>query len=46
MSEKETVAATAAERSRWLPALDTWAVLAALLAAALVRFGAIKHVPW
>jgi hypothetical protein len=26
--------------------LDTWAVLIALLAAALIRFGLIRHVPW
>lgn len=26
--------------------LDTWAVLLALLAALLVRFGIIKTVPW
>jgi hypothetical protein len=26
--------------------LDTWAVLLALLAAALIRSGAIAHVPW
>jgi hypothetical protein len=26
--------------------LDTWAVLVALLAAALIRFGVIPHVPW
>jgi len=26
--------------------LDTWAVLLALLAVVLVRFGAIPHVPW
>ncbi len=26
--------------------LDTWAVLLALFAAALVRLGAIQHVPW
>jgi len=26
--------------------LDTWAVLLALLAAALIRLGAIAHVPW
>ena len=26
--------------------LDTWAVLLALLAAALIRFGLIPRVPW
>ena len=26
--------------------LDTWAVIIALLAAALVRFGVLPHVPW
>lgn len=26
--------------------LDTWAVLIALLAAALIRFGLFPHVPW
>jgi hypothetical protein len=26
--------------------LDTWAVLLALLVAALIRFGVIPHVPW
>jgi hypothetical protein len=26
--------------------LDTWAVLVALLAAALIRFGIIPRVPW
>ena len=26
--------------------LDTWAVIVALLAAALVRFGVFPHVPW
>jgi hypothetical protein len=26
--------------------LDTWAVLAAFLAALLIRFGVIKHIPW
>lgn len=26
--------------------LDTWAVLIALLAAALIRFGLISRVPW
>ena len=26
--------------------LDTWAVLLALFAAALIRLGAIQHIPW
>ena len=26
--------------------LDTWAVLFALVAAVLIRFGVIPHVPW
>jgi hypothetical protein len=26
--------------------LDTWAVLAAFLAALLIRFGVVKHIPW
>ena len=26
--------------------LDTWAVSLALLLAVLVRFGAVKHIPW
>jgi len=39
-----------AERSRRFKrldfSLDTWAVLAALALAAIVRFGLLKHVPW
>jgi hypothetical protein len=35
-------------RSRLIPrlSLDTWAVLIAILAAVLIRVGAIPHVPW
>jgi hypothetical protein len=33
------------EKRRGL-SLDTWAVLAAFLAALLIRVGAIKHIPW
>jgi hypothetical protein len=25
---------------------DTWAVLAAFIAALLIRFGVVKHIPW
>jgi hypothetical protein len=34
----------APKRSRF--SLDTWAVVFALVAALLVRFGVIKHIPW
>ena len=32
--------------NRWKLSLDTWAVLAAFLAALLIRVGVLKHVPW
>jgi len=32
--------------SRWKPSLDTWAVLAAFLAALLIRAGVFKRIPW
>jgi hypothetical protein len=35
-----------AVRRKWLLSLDGWAVVAALLAALLIRVGAFKHVPW
>jgi hypothetical protein len=35
-----------AAAKNWLLSLDTWAVIAALLAALLVRGGVIKHIPW
>jgi hypothetical protein len=31
---------------RWKLSLDTWAVLAAFLAALLIRAGVFKHIPW
>jgi hypothetical protein len=31
---------------KWLLSLDSWAVLAALLAALLIRAGALRHIPW
>ncbi len=30
----------------WLLSLDSWAVVAALLAALLVRAGVFRHIPW
>lgn len=33
-------------QSGWRLSLDTWAVLAAFLAALLIRVGVLKHVPW
>jgi hypothetical protein len=32
--------------SRWKLSLDTWAVLAAFLAALLIRAGVFKHIAW
>lgn len=32
-------------KSRLL-SLDTWAVLAAFVAALLIRIGVVKHIPW
>jgi hypothetical protein len=33
-------------RKTWLLSLDSWAVLAALLAALLIRAGVFTRVPW
>lgn len=41
-AEEKTVRAG----SRWKLSLDTWAVLAAFLAALLIRLGVLKQVPW
>ena len=42
MSEQPQATATSSPRL----SLDTWAVLVALLAAALIRLGIISRVPW
>lgn len=34
------------EKKPWRLSLDSWAVVAALLAALLIRAGVFKHVPW
>lgn len=33
-------------KQRYKFSLDTWAVALGLLLAILVRFGAVKHIPW
>jgi hypothetical protein len=33
-------------RKSWLLSVDSWAVVAALLAALLIRAGVLTHVPW
>jgi len=35
-----------ARNKSWLLSLDSWAVLAAFVAALLIRAGVFKHVPW
>lgn len=34
------------ENKNYRISLDTWAVALGLLLAVLVRFGALKHIPW
>ena len=41
-----TEAKAAGSGGRWKLSLDTWAVLAAFLAALLIRAGVFKHIPW
>jgi hypothetical protein len=43
-NEVDTKTGTVSKRARF--SLDTWAVVFALVAALLVRFGVIKHIPW
>jgi hypothetical protein len=43
MSENEVKVAV--RRAPWL-SLDAWAVVVALAAAALIRFGVLPRVPW
>jgi hypothetical protein len=37
--------AIAPRKKSWL-SMDGWAVLAAFLAALLIRLGVLKHIPW
>jgi hypothetical protein len=43
MSEEERALGVS---RKWLFSVDTWAVLAAFLAALLIRAGAFRHIPW
>jgi hypothetical protein len=43
MSAKEEAVTTT---KKWILSLDTWAVVAALVASLLIRVGVFKHVPW
>jgi hypothetical protein len=43
MSTKEDAVTTT---KKWILSLDTWAVVAAFVAALLIRVGVFKHVPW
>jgi hypothetical protein len=38
--------ATLSSRKSWLLSVDSWAVVAALLAALLIRAGVFTRIPW
>jgi hypothetical protein len=37
---------TVGSGKKWLLSVDGWAVLAAFVAALLIRAGVFKHIPW
>jgi hypothetical protein len=41
-----TNAVSLSTRKRWFLSIDSWAVVAALLAALLIRAGVLTRVPW
>jgi hypothetical protein len=41
-----TSAVSLNSRKNWLLSIDSWAVVAALLAALLIRLGVFTRVPW
>jgi hypothetical protein len=41
-----SVDTNAGSNRKWLLSLDGWAVLAAFVAALLIRTGVFKHIPW
>jgi hypothetical protein len=45
-NENNTDATVEAAAKRPVISLDTWAVIFALVAGALIRAGVIKHIPW
>ncbi|MGA2422038.1 MAG: hypothetical protein ABSG69_18345 [Candidatus Acidiferrum sp.] len=46
LKENKTDATLEAAAKRPINSLDTWAVIFALVAGALIRAGVIKHIPW
>ncbi len=46
MAVKETVTRKVGDGKRPRISLDTWAVVFSLVAALLIKFGVLKHVPW
>ena len=45
-NENKTAAVPEGTGKRPVISLDTWAVIFALVAGALIRSGVIKHIPW
>jgi hypothetical protein len=46
MAVQETVTGKVGDEKRLRISLDTWAVVFSLVAALLIKFGVLKHVPW
>jgi hypothetical protein len=46
MAVKETVTGQVGDGKPARISLDTWAVVFSLVAALLIKFGVLKHVPW
>jgi hypothetical protein len=46
MTTNDATLENKSEKSAKKISWDTWAVLAAFVAALLIRFGVVKHIPW
>jgi hypothetical protein len=46
MTTNDATLENKSEKSTKKISWDTWAVLAAFIAALLIRFGVVKHIPW